>query len=271
MDEALEKWPNAPLIFVLTAIRISQYPNIEKRIADLHEAVLAQLPERLNAQGFSIALNPGVPTNQPRIEPKTITRLFNREAGLSLFIRDDLIALEVTQYNGFAWAQRTIRELFAAVLSALPNLRPQGVAMRFVDAIVEHDSETVAASVRPGLLGVELPHKLVGLQMTQQFQVSKDHKLTVGLLRTMKETGVLVLPDGLEIPQVLKPDSKLEEFKAHAGEFGLLDFDSGIAYEGPADLDLLMKKLAQVHDVTRDALPLAASELAILRWKGLEK
>jgi len=262
-----DKWPRAPLVFVLIAVKISQYPKLENHLADLHEAVLSKLPERQNSQTISVSFTAqGQP---PTVEPKPVTRLFNPEDGLSMFVRDDLLALEITQYNGFAWARAVIREILEAAIRTLPSLRPQLAAMRYIDAILETPTEVIDKFVSPGLLGIgDKPGRLGSLQSSQQFIVGQDQTLTVSFVRASKPENVVPMPDGLELPQMLRPDSKLESFRAHAGAFGLLDFDASVKCSGAANLDNLMDSFDRLHVSVRDALPLCVTPVALSYWKG---
>jgi uncharacterized protein (TIGR04255 family) len=272
MNTNAEKWPKAPLIFVLTAVKFSQYPNLDKHIDNLHEATLADLPERINAEGLTFQVDLGSPGQEPRIEKKRITRLISPENGLSMFMRDDLLAIEMTQYDGHKRAMAIIEKLLEAVLTTLPNLRPQLLAMRYIDAVLSGDEEKVENSVQSGFLGLQRPKnnaaKHAMTNFSQQFSVD-DRTLTVGMHRGTKIPGNVVLPDGLEIPAQLKADVKLAQFREHNGDFCLLDFDCSSPYQGPADLKTLMQTLANIHHELSDVLPQVATAAAMRRWKGL--
>jgi uncharacterized protein (TIGR04255 family) len=275
MDENVEKWPNAPLIFVLTAVKFSQYPNLDKHIDNLHEATIAALPVRINAKGVTIQYDLNNTGQAPVTESKTITRLLSPENGLSMFLRDDLLAIEMTQYAGKALAMATIEKLLSAVLTTLPNLRPQLVAMRYIDAVLSGNDEKIEDSVRHEFLGVRSSSSSIDnavkhtmTNFSQQFAI-ENRALTIGMYRGFKEPGQVVLPDGLEIPEQLKADTKLTQFRQHKGDFCLLDFDSSSPYEGQADLKTLMSTLARIHDDLRGVLPKVATENAMHRWKNL--
>ena len=267
-----EKWPKAPLIFVLGAVKISQYPNLHKRISDLHEAVLDRLPKRHNAQGTVVKYNLSSPSTAPlEVESKPITRLYDPEDGVSLFLRDDLIAFEITQYSGYEWFKEVIRPLLEAIIHALPNIRPELVGLRYLDAILDktNEHESVETFVRNQLLGVTLPTcSLASMQVSQQFRIGDKQTLTISFLRGEKIAETL-LPGGIEIPSFLATDTKLRQFSEHVGGFGLLDFDSGIKYEGAADLTQLMSAFGTLHATLREALPLTATPEAMNYWKGL--
>jgi uncharacterized protein (TIGR04255 family) len=271
MSTNTEKWPNAPLIFVLTAVKFSQYPNLDKHIDNLHEATLADLPVRINAEGVTFQVDLSSSGQAPRIETKKITRLINPENGLSMFLRDDLLAIEMTQYAGNKPAMAIIKKLLNAVLTTLPNLRPQLLAMRYIDAVLSSGEEKVENSVRNEFLGLQRPtNSAATLAMTnfsQQFSII-DRTLTIGIHRGTKVPGNVVLPDGLEIPAQLQADTKLAQFRQHQGDFCLLDFDCSSPYQGPADLAVLMDTLATIHHDLSDVLPQVATDAAIHRWKN---
>jgi uncharacterized protein (TIGR04255 family) len=272
MNTNAEKWPKAPLIFVLTAVKFSQYPNLDKHIDNLHEATLEDLPERINAEGLTFQVDLGSPGQEPRVEKKKVTRLVSPENGLSMFLRDDLLAIEMTQYDGNKRAMAIIEKLLKAVLKTLPNLRPQLLAMRYIDAVLSGDEEKVENSVQTGFLGLQRPKnnavKHAMTNFSQQFSVD-DRTLTIGMHRGTKVPGNVVLPDGLEIPAQLKADAKLDQFRKHEGDFCLLDFDCSSPYKGTADLKLLMQTLANIHHDLSDVLPQVATDAAIRRWKSI--
>jgi uncharacterized protein (TIGR04255 family) len=271
MNTNAERWPKAPLIFVLTAVKFSQYPNLDKHIDNLHEATLADLPERINAEGTTYQVDLGNPGQEPRIEKKRVTRLISPENGLSMFLRDDLLAIEMTQYDGNKRAMAIIEKLLKAVLTTLPNLRPQLLAMRYIDAVLGGQDEIVENSVRSEFLGLQRPRNNAATNamtnFSQQFSID-NRTLTIGIHRGTKAPGSVVLPDGSEIPAQLKPDAKLTEFREHEGDFCLLDFNCSSPCEGPADLQTLMQTLANIHHNLSDMLPQVATDEAIHRWKS---
>jgi uncharacterized protein (TIGR04255 family) len=273
MTTSVEKWPNAPLIFVLVAVGFSQYPNFEKHVDNIHEATLADLPVRINSAGTTIHYDLANTGQAPRVTTKTVTRLLNPASGLSMFLRDDLLAIEMTQYAGNVSAMTVIERLLRAVLGALPSssLHPQLLAMRYIDAVLKSEHETIENSVRNEFLGLQslggqASHTITNF--SQQFSVN-NLALTISVYRGAKQAGNIVLPPGLEIPDQLQPDKKLSQLRQHHGDFALLDFECTGACQGAADLEKIMGSFANIHSQLSDVLPKVATEAAVLRWQNI--
>lgn len=76
------------------------------------------------------------------------------------------------------------------------------------------------------------------------------------------------MPEGLHVPEMLRPEPKFIEFREHEGLFAQMDFDGGIRYEGAPSVESLMRSLVRVHNELRDAVHLTATKEAIRRWRG---
>lgn len=218
--------PNAPLVFVLAVIRISQYPNFDQKFENAHEALLNLFPERENV-GINVLTSDR--SGQPRFEQKPLWRIYNRVSNTSLLMGNDQFVFEWTHYLSFEEAVDHTLCALHALFEQLPNLTPTLVGLRYINALMDKDPLTLECAIKPELRGFRLEGKELlysESNTTLRFESGSTLATRFQLGHTKKD--FTPMPSGIAVPNVLAPNDKLIQFTNFEGRYGLLDLDSSV-------------------------------------------
>lgn len=219
--------PNAPLILVLAIVRISQYPNFAKKFENVHEALLDQFPERQNVGGYSLT---GIDANgQPRFEQYPLWRIYNRVSNTSLLMGNNQLVFEWTHYQSFSDAIEGTLNSLHKIFAELPNVTPNLVGLRYINAIMDKDSSPIEDTVRQELRGFCLKDTtLLHSESHSTIKFDSGSTVTTRFMLGNKEAGQIAMPNGVAVPEVLGQNEKLKEFATYSGKHGLLDLDGAV-------------------------------------------
>lgn len=217
--------PNAPLIFVLAVIRISQYPNFAKKFENVHEALLDQFPERENVGGYVLTSDPT--SGQPKFEQNPLWRIYSRISNTSLLMGNDQFVFEWASYQSFADAIEHTLCALHAIFEQLPNLTPTLVGLRYVNVLLDNAPLPLEGAVKPELHGFRLQGTdLMSSESNTAMRFNSGSTLATRFQMGQTEPNHLAMPNGIAVPNVLAPNEKLTQFANFSGRYGLLDLDS---------------------------------------------
>jgi len=151
MTDTLGQWPSAPLVYVLAEVRCSPTLDVERRAAAVQEAIRSEYP--LLEPVADIRVSPGAQIGA------TTSPIFafadaNRRRGV--VISSGSVCYHVTEY---ATSNEFLDQLGSVLRAIEPIYATDTVTrlgLRYVDAIVPEDNETVFDYVSPALAGVSL-------------------------------------------------------------------------------------------------------------------
>jgi uncharacterized protein (TIGR04255 family) len=151
MSDSLGQWPSAPLVYVLAEVRCSPTLDVAKRAAAVQEAIRADFP--LLAPIAQFQIGPGVPAGAIMSSMYAFTDSSRRRCVL---VTSASVIYQATEYE-------TSKEFFEQLGRVLTAIEPvygsdtvTRLGLRYVDAIVPREGESVFDYLTPSMRGISL-------------------------------------------------------------------------------------------------------------------
>lgn len=242
-----EVYPNAPVVLVALEVRHpTADPLTPTESRAIKKLLSNELPIERPGQQVSVQIMPGA-ANPAVTTTELFPRYINREATLSVSIRQESIVIEASRYPGWEEFRAFALHALDARMQIAPIVGVERVGIRYVDEIRAPDSDEAdwAAWIHQSLLGpnsssIDLP--------INQWQ-------GVGIYGS-QPGKMLILRYGPREGFAVDPSSALSQAKpADGGPFFLMDVDSFWTPDGPIpeyDRDFLLLTLNDLHTPVRE-------------------
>ncbi|MFP4733219.1 TIGR04255 family protein [Pasteurella multocida] len=255
-----QKLEKQPLLFVLAEFRFPVIMQMEKYISNLQESFRTEFPYfeeqlsqevKLQAQGFEV-----MSSNQWVFIDKN-----RRKAVIVSPYRIVCVTSDYNRFDGFsAFCLKSI-DIFKKITNPAFVSR---IGLRYSDLIIPIDQNSVKTFVQPTLYNVEhldcigkLSHKINEILFTTQ-QGNMMIRSLYG------EHNLSVLPDANNLPIKINAVD-------HVCERMILDFDHIWESSEETDLmfdrDMILKKLNNMHNLSREAFWKCTTEEGRELWK----
>ena len=265
-----ERMSNAPVYYALAKVSFNPIPAMA-------DSYVARVQDALRQAGFplfesrqQVQLVIPEPTGGQPPEPKIIhapSWLMTRQDRTEGFILDqDSITFHTTHY-------KTHREFIESALLGLEAVHKEvalnfisRIGMRYLDAVVPHEGESVEQYLTPGLRGLSLPQHPIGYTLSESLFTTETHPLiNQGTLisRSYRFLAKLGFPPDLQ-PGNLALNSRFphDREQPHA----IIDTDHFVQGQMPVDLDQLSKQMQSLHAVIKTVFHAAVTEHALSVW-----
>ncbi|AGY57636.1 TIGR04255 family protein [Gloeobacter kilaueensis] len=239
------KMSNAPVYFTVAQIQFNAVLNLENYIPLIQDTMRrAHFPDfKRQIQQALVQLNMGgEQVASPNLPPQS-RYLFGDIEGKSVFVLEsNALSFQTTAYDTFQVFSRTLLEGLATIHSVLKLDFTERAGLRYLDAVLPRDNETVADYLVTEVLG--LSGKLAG-KMLYSFSESVAMTLAGQLVsRVIVQDGNIGLP--LELMSV---EPKIEpKFTRFNGRHAIIDTDMFYQNREKFNLDTLASRLDTLHD-----------------------
>lgn len=227
-----EIYPNTPIVLVVAEIKhVKHGPLDEQQIRSVSQAVRDYLPLRDDAEERTVAIVEGQGDAVPRIQTATaqVIRWSSRDRRTVVTVKPDTIALETTQYRGYAATRRLLECALHAVAGAVAIDGITRIGLRYIDEIRVPSDDVL-----------ELPRweEWVDASLIGPLGITIDHGLTPvanagTAVFSSGETAHVVLRYGAQDTYVIGSSPQLRRPLPSPGPLFKLDIDS---YWEPRDI-----------------------------------
>jgi len=258
MTDTLGQWASAPLVYVLAEVRCSPTLDVERRAAAVQEAIRSEYP--LLEPAAEIRVSPGSPVGATTSQIFAFTDASKRRGVL---ISSSSVCYHVTEYV-------TSNEFFEQLGNVLRAIEPiyakdtvTRLGLRYVDAIVPRDAETVFDYVNPALAGVNL-------------NGDSSRRVQCVVEQPRQNGGIAIRFLALGIPIYRSPDlpalglrqpTWVDKTMERQAETAILDTDNWIVAEGPYQAESVLGVFKGLKSGITSAFLKAISPHAMTIWQ----
>lgn len=260
---------NPPLVYTLFVLRFPIQTALDKHISAMQESLKHTYPifDKRTQQGIEIVQTQG------RQSFSTITKseylFFDEDRVRGIIIKEDRILFHSTVYPGFEEFSSWFRDVVQIVAKQLNISHYSGCGIRYIDNIIPDygSGENLEDYLQKSLLQFDLNDR--GIQKNISSIFVNTYASSHGVVAFKSYT---LFSDDVGIPPDLQDTASLLRFKSDkiTAPFAVLDFDHG--YSAPdgtvdkLDLDKLVRKVDEMHNIASRAFLKALKSDAINRW-----
>jgi len=276
-DQVARQLANAPLVFVITAIRFESLEALPSWIADIQEELRERLPmyrrirQQVTPQGFELAVEPN------DFDPAQVGSAWSMSSvdfQTSAQFAKNVLTFSTKSYTTFDQFAEQLSSVLFALISRAKRIHVSQVGIRYVDHIRVIDGSGVEQFMPKELL----PHQpeVDGLRFRSTASTTTytcgDHFLNV---RFSTGAGMPVMPDDL-LPMHLatsKPTAGVFELAQMGANEGVLDTDCVAADLGPkvmTDVEIV-ELLRDLHTHANKYFRSVQTEQAKKAWEGVNQ
>lgn len=243
-EGSLGQLPNAPLAYVLAAVRFDAQLALEKHIPALQERLQADFPRLQTGHETVVQINAGSGT-----PPQTITAqrfdFASADNRLGIILSRETLAFHATAYRNYEDFGQRLGAVLVHVGAELRHLFVRRIGLRYVDIIAPEEGETPDDYVAPGLRC--LPALTVMSRARSGLAIS-EFQLEEGALviRYAIAAGQIGLPPDLQPLALAEPDV-LKRITPATPMSALLDFDRFAPLEETFDASQLKARFDRLH------------------------
>ncbi|KGT86454.1 hypothetical protein NG99_25770 [Erwinia typographi] len=263
-----KRMSNAPVYYVLAQIKFTPVKAMKKYVDDIQDALRLQgypLFESRDSTQIKFEFNaPGEPA-QPAFE--TVQQWYlsdlNRTSGFVL--GNDFITFHTTDYETH---QPFIKELMKGMTVVMAYPKPALITrlgLRYLDAVLPDNGETIEQYLCDGLHGVDLDLKPIQSVNEMVFQTSVGPIISKGFIinRLHKIHGQLgfppdMVPSGVDMLERFRTENVLWH--------GIIDTDHYVEGNVTPDIDVVEKQFTSLHSVVKGTFNKMISQYAIDKW-----
>ncbi|MBI4755957.1 MAG: TIGR04255 family protein [Betaproteobacteria bacterium] len=238
---SLGQLPNAPLAYVLGAVKFDQQLNLDKHVPALQERLQGEFPRFRPVQEAILNIAGGS-------APQAVVRYEFSSADNchGVVLNQETLVFHVTGYSTYEDYGRRLDTVLQHVGAELKYLFVRRVGLRYVDVLIPEEGETPDDYVGPGLRSVP------ALSVPSQYRsglVFSEFEMGQGMLvlryatnRTKQGLPPDLQPLVLAEPEVMRrpvPDGALS---------GTLDFDRFVMLEAPFESTYVRSVFDLLHE-----------------------
>jgi uncharacterized protein (TIGR04255 family) len=259
MTESMGQWPSAPLVYVLAEVRCSPTLDVERRAAAVQEAIRAEYP--LLEPVAEIRVSPGSPIGASTSPIFAFTDASKRRGVL---ISSSSVCYHVTEYVTSTEFLDQLGNLLRAIEPIYAKDTVTRLGLRYVDAIVPLDAETVFDYVNPALAGIPL-------------NGDSSRRVQCVVEQPRQNGGVAIRFLALGIPIFRSPDLPalglrqpgwVDRMMERQVQTAILDTDNWIVAEGPYQAESVLGVFKGLKAGITSAFLKAISPHAMTVWQS---
>lgn len=252
------KLNNAPLVYVLAQVRYSPILSMEKYIPDIQEQVRKVFPKYKKTVVQSLTV--GANDQAPDVSRVDRWEFANKESDTGFILQADSFVFHTTNYEKFKDFIGHFKFALTQVQDAVDISLVERVGLRYIDAIEPKDGEDLGKYMVPGLCGFPLGKLNTNMLISHTEAVARSAVGTLILKATQKQDSRVLPPDlspvGLFVQRSMPQDRTTAIF----------DFDHYCEQSFDFSVEEIVKRAAQLHDVTSKAFWATVTDYAIEQW-----
>jgi len=252
----------APVFYTLAQVQFNPIAQMSDYVAKLQESLRREgFPDFRPENQAEITIR-RLDEQQPDVQSQQHTRwsFMNTQRTEGYLLLSNTLTFHTTTYDTFSdFLQKTIYGL-NLVHGIVDLAYVERIGLRYLDAIVPMDNDTLQQYLNPSLLGfsANLEGRL-SHSFTETVTVVEDGNLVA---RAIITDGALALsPDLITLQLELKP-----RFKEINSRNAVLDTDYFIIKRNSFDLNEIKAQLSKAHDIITNAFKISVTDYARERW-----
>jgi len=257
---------NAPVYFTVAQIRFNPILNMDGYLAAIQEKMrTARFPDfkRESIQQLTVPFASSneagqVPT--PSFVPRARCIFGNIEGTTEFVLENNAFALQTTAYDTFETFSKMLLDGLGIVHDALQLDFTERVGLRYLDAVLPKEDESLSDYLTTEVLGLSL--KLTG-KLSHSFSETVTMNTSGQLIsRVIIQDGPVGLPPEL---MVLAPrlDSQFTQSK---GFHATIDTDASTEQREPFNLEKLGDRLLALHGEIQRSFEVTVTPFALKKW-----
>lgn len=259
---------NAPAYYVLAQIKFTPVNAMKKYVDDIQEALRLQgYPFFGGRESTQLKFEFNAPTEpaQPAFETVQHWYMSDLKRTSGFVLGSNFITFHTTDYDTH---QHFIKELMKGLAVVMEHAKPALVTrlgLRYLDAVLPENGETIEQYLCDGLHGIDLDLKPIQSVNELVFQTKVGPVVDNGILvtRLHKMHGQLgfppdMVPIGVDMIQRFKTEQELWH--------GIIDTDHYVEYNRQPAIDLIEKQFTSIHSVIKGTFNKMISQYAIDKW-----
>jgi len=262
-----KKMSNAPVYFTVAQIQFNPILDMDGYLPAIQEKMrITHFPDfkRESVQQLTIPFASSSQVGQavaPSFVPRARCIFGNIEGTTEFVLENNALALQTTAYDTFETFSKTLLDGLEIVHSALQLDFTQRVGLRYLDAVLPNQGESLSDYLTPEVLGLAL--KLTERRLSHSFNetvtLSSKGKL---VSRVIIQDGPVGLPPEL---LTLAPhiDSRFTQFN---GLHAIIDTDASTEPREALNIGKLGHGLFALHDEIEKSFVLTVTSTALERW-----
>jgi uncharacterized protein (TIGR04255 family) len=262
-----KKMSKAPVYFTVAQIRFNPILNMEGYLAAIQEKMrIARFPDfkretiqQLTVPFVSSSEGGQVPT--PSFVPRARCIFGNMEGTTEFVLENSALALQTTDYDTFEIFSKMLLDGLGIVHDALKLDFTQRVGLRYLDAVLPKENESLSDYLTPEVLGLSL--KLAG-KLSHSFSETVTMNTSGQLVsRVIIQYGHLGLPPEL---MILAPRIN-PRFTQPEGRHAIIDTDAFFEQREAFNLEKLGDRLLALHGEIQKSFDATVTPFAINAWE----
>lgn len=259
---------NAPVYYVLAQIKFTPVKAMKKYVDDIQDALRLQgypLFESRESTQLKFEFNTPSEPAQPAFETVQHWYMSDLKRTSGFVLGNDFITFQTTEYDTH---QPFIKELMKGFTAVMDHPKPALVTrlgLRYLDAVLPENGETIEQYLCEGLHGINLELDQIQSVNELVFQTKVGPIVENGFLvtRLHKMRGQLgfppdMIPVGVDMIQRFRTEHELWH--------GIIDTDHYVEGSMPAVVDVIEKQLTSLHSVVKGTFNKMISQYAIDKW-----
>jgi uncharacterized protein (TIGR04255 family) len=263
---SLGQLPNAPLAYVLGAVKFAPQLSLSADIPNLQKRLQIEFPRFQTVKTVSIPLNseeedvPLLPSQ--RAQNYEFASADNR---YGVILNRETLVFHATAYTTYEDFEARMVTAFEEVGQVLKHLFVRRIGLRYIDVVIPDAGESPDDYVSPGLRcmpELSLPHRQRSGLAISEFQMAEGALV----VRYAVAPGRHNLPPDLQslrldLPAIMQRDVPQDRIT------GLLDFDRFFPLKMLFDIALIKRRFGDLHDDLSMAFRELTTEHAKQVWK----
>jgi uncharacterized protein (TIGR04255 family) len=258
---------NAPVYFTVAQIQFNPVLNMEGYLPAIQDKMrIAHFPDfkRDSVQQLTIPFassSQGGQVVAPSFVPRARSIFGNMEGTTEFVLENNALALQTTAYDTFETFSKTLLDGLEIVHGALQLDFTQRVGLRYLDAVLPNQGESLSDYLTSEVLGLAL--KLTESKLSHSFSetvtLSSKGKL---VSRVIIQEGPVGLP-----PEILTLAPRIDpRFMQFNGLHAIIDTDAFTEQRESFDIREIDQGLLALHDEIQKSFSLTVTPTALERW-----
>lgn len=243
-ENSLGQMPNAPLAYVLAAVRFDAQLALDRHIPALRERLQADFPRYQPGHETVVQISAG--GGAPQTDSAQHFNFAAADNRHGIILGRETLVFHATAYRTYEDFGVRLGAVLAHVGAELKHLFVRRIGLRYVDIIIPEEDETPDDYVVPGLRC--LPELTLTSRARSGLAIS-EFKLDEGALviRYATASGPIGLPPDLQPLTLAEPDV-LKRLAPVTRMSALLDFDRFAPLEEMFDASQLKARFDRLHE-----------------------
>lgn len=262
MKTAVPKMSLAPVFYTLAQVQFNPIAQMSDYVAKFQEHLRRSgFPDFQSENQFELTIR-RLDESQPDVQPQQHMRwsFMNAQRTEGYLLLSNALVFHTTTYDTFAdFLQKTISGL-NLVHEIVELAYVERIGLRYLDAIVPLDNDTLQQYLNPSLLGFSAHLKgRLNHSFTEAVTVIEDGNLVA---RAVITDGALALsPDLITLQLKLQP-----RFTEINGRNAVLDTDYFVINRNSFDIKEIEDQLLKAHDIITNAFNVSVTDYAREKW-----